>query len=182
MRRVPAEGHLSQLLKAVAIAKPQRERWLLEELYDLLIPLDEDARVERSGFRDVLLVLSSRLRPHEISNAAQQLEFSFMSRLVPSTSIVRAGRREELFESLEPLLPSGRKLKLIVSLRGRGKEVVAEGELEALVRFRGNLLSRQSQEVLVVESLGEVFVISFGITRRCGLSCTVVVPKEPTAF
>ncbi|MEN2999394.1 MAG: hypothetical protein ABDH61_02325 [Acidilobaceae archaeon] len=177
-----AGEHLSQLLKALAIAKPQRESWLLEELYDLLVPLDEDVKVERSGFRDVLLVLSARLQPREICRAAQLMEFSFMSRLVPGTKVARATRPEELYRALEPLLPSGRRLKLMVSLRGRGKEVVREEELERYVSSRGNLLSRQSREVLVVESIGEVFVLSYGITHKCGLSCTLVVPKEHNAF
>ncbi|MCS7107127.1 MAG: hypothetical protein NZ902_03375 [Acidilobaceae archaeon] len=171
-----------QLLKALAVAKPQREGWLLEELYDLLAPMDESAKVERSEFHDVLLVLSERLQPSEICRAAQRMEFSFMSRLVPAMRVVKAAGRAELLSALQALVPSGKRLGLMVSLRGRGKELVRVGELAEYLKARQNSLSRQSREVVVVESVGDLFVLSYGITLRCGLGCTLVVPLEPYTF
>ncbi|MCX8195916.1 MAG: hypothetical protein N3F67_02415 [Acidilobaceae archaeon] len=172
---------MPQLLKAIAVAKPQRESWLTEELYDLLLPLDEEARVERSSFRDVLLVISARLSAAQISAAALRQEFSFMARLVPALLIVKASRSEEVLEAIRRVAPRG-PVRLMVSLRGRGKGVASEEAIAGSLRSAGVQLDRRAAEAIAVESVDELFVISYGITRKCGLSCTLLVITGPSAF
>lgn len=164
-----APSILPELVRAVIVAKPQREGWAIEEAYDLLVPIDPSAQVVATRFRDVLVALSSA--PSQlISQAAARMEFSFVSRIVPSLVALRSERQEEVLEAMRRISPEA--LLVEARLRGRSKEIM-----------RGAPLTEARRGLrLFLEGIDNLFVISYGITKRCGLGCTVVVPPPRSTY
>lgn len=160
---------LPELVKAVIVTKPQREGWALEEAYDLLILADPSARIATTAFREVLLALSA-VSPHEISRIASRMEFSFISRIVPALAALRSRNREEVLEVMRRI--SGGALAGEMRLRGASKEIL-----------RGAPVAKAtSGPRLFVEGVDDLFIISFGITKRCGLGCALVVPPSSSRY
>ncbi|MDM7275515.1 MAG: hypothetical protein P3X22_005280 [Thermoprotei archaeon] len=173
---MPPNGHMPQLVKAIAVSKPSREYWLEEELLDALIAGDESVRVERTKFPGVLLVLSERLNAHKVSSLASKMEFSFMSRLVPASRVLKGPGKGEVFSVILELLGGAPRapLRVIVTVRGHGKRVVSPEEVSSQVSSLGFTVSRRAGRALAVESVDDLFIIAYGITRVCGLNCTLL--------
>lgn len=168
---------LPHLVKAVAVSKPRRERWLVEELLDVLIVGDENVRVEATRFPGVLAVLSEILTPYDISRLARRLEFSFMSRLVPAVIVKEVSDLRELMETIAEVLGKRglAEVNLIATIRGDGKKVVTEGKLRDLMMEIGYRFSRSSPTTLAVESIDRIFIVTVGTLRKCGLGCKLLV-------
>ncbi|MFN4046172.1 MAG: hypothetical protein ACK4H7_02395, partial [Acidilobaceae archaeon] len=136
---MPPNGHMPQLVKALAVSKPSREYWLEEELLDALMAGDENVRVERTRFPGVLLVLSERLDACEVSSLASKIEFSFMSRLIPASRVLKGPDKGEVFNIILELLGGAPRapLRVIVTVRGYGKRIVSPGEVSSHVSSLG---------------------------------------------
>jgi hypothetical protein len=173
---VPSSELLPELVKAVAVSKPNRDTWLVEELLDSFTPWDEGVEVTRTRFPGVLLVLSRKLDPATISRLSRRVEFSFMARLVPAVVALHVGARSELLEALERLLKGVTEdLDLITVIRGEGKSVVSESDLRSLITGMNYRLRRGARRVLAVESVDRLFVLAVGVIRSCGLNCKLLV-------
>lgn len=173
---VPSSELLPELVKAVAVSKPNRDTWLVEELLDSFTPWDEGVEVTRTRFPGVLLVLSRKLDPATISRLSRRVEFSFMARLVPAVVALHVGAKSELLEALERLLKGVTEdLDLITVIRGEGKSVVSESDLRSLITGMNYRLRRGARRVLAVESVDRLFVLAVGVIRSCGLNCKLLV-------
>jgi len=173
---VPSSELLPELVKAVAVSKPNRDTWLVEELLDSFTPWDEGVEVTRTRFPGVLLVLSRKLDPTTISRLSRRVEFSFMARLVPAVVALHVGAKSELLEALERLLKGVTEdLDLITVIRGEGKSVVSESDLRSLITGMNYRLRRGARRVLAVESVDRLFVLAVGVIRSCGLNCKLLV-------
>jgi len=176
---VPPSSVLPQLVKAVAVSKPRRSSWLIEELLDALIPLDESVEISRTRFPGVLVVISEKLTPRDVARAALRVELSFMSRLVPAIVALEAEREEQVVEALLDILGRARvgEVRLEAVIRGEGKRVVTEAMVrEALVKA-GLRLAMSSKKILALESIDKLFVAAIGEARKCGLSCKLIHPE-----
>jgi hypothetical protein len=173
---VPSSELLPELVKAVAVSKPNRDTWLVEELLDSFTPWDEGVEVTRTRFPGVLLVLSRKLDPATISRLSRRVEFSFMARLVPAVVALHVEAKSELVGVLERLLRGvAEDLDLIVTIRGEGKSVVSESDLRSLITGMNYRLRRGARRVLAVESVDRLFVLAVGVIRSCGLNCRLLV-------
>jgi hypothetical protein len=173
---VPSSELLPELVKAVAVSKPNRDTWLVEELLDSFTPWDEGVEVRRTRFPGVLLVLSRRLDPATIARLSRRVEFSFMTRLIPATIALHVEAKSELVGALERLLRGVTgDLDLIVTIRGEGKSVVSESEVKSLITGMNYRLRRGAVRVLAVESVDRLFVLAVGVIRSCGLNCKLLV-------
>ncbi len=174
---MPSSQLLPELVKAVAVSKPNRDTWLIEELLDALIVGDEEVEVRRTRFPGVLLVLSRRLDPVSVSRLSRRVEFSFMTRLVPALVAMEVRVREELVRTLEEMLRGVRveELDLMVTVRGEGKDVVSEFDVREVVSRLNYRLRRGAGRVVAVESIDKLFVMAVGVVRSCGLNCKLVV-------
>lgn len=173
---MPSSRVLPQLVKAVAVSKPRRDTWLVEELLDAFIVWDEGVRVERTRFPGVLLVISEKLDPQSIVRLASRLEFSFMSRLVPATIAVEVENLNQLLEKLvEVIGGSGvHEFKLQAVVRGDGKTVVSESQLRAALEKMNFRVAGNARKVLAVESIDRLFVATLGEVRKCGYNCKLI--------
>ncbi len=173
---MPPNGHMPQLVKALAVSKPSRDYWLEEELLDAFIAGDEGVKVEKTRFPGVLLVLSERLDAHRVSSLASKIEFSFMSRLVPASRVLMGPSRGELFNVILELLEGAPRtpLRVMVTVRGYGKNISGSEEVSSHVSSLGFTVSRRASRAIAVESVDDLFIVAYGITRVCGLNCTLL--------
>ena len=177
---MPAEGGLPQCPAAVAVAKPRRDTWLVEELYDTVFLGDPEARVERTRFPGVLLVYT-RLPPERLIPLFRRVEHSFLQRLVPAQRCVAQaspGDPERLVEELARLLASAGvgEARLIAVLRGEGKGLAAGRRAleEAMLRAGVRPARRAARHAVAVESVDRLLVAAAGITRGCGMECLLI--------
>jgi len=177
---VPPSNILPELVKAVAVSKPNRDTWLVEELLDALIVGDEGVEITRTRFPGVLLVLSRKLDPVTVSKLSRRTEFSFMSRLVPAILTIKVESVGELLGALEEVL-RGRpveELDVWVTIRGEGRNVVSESYVKNMVSTMNYRLRRGAGRVLAVESVDKLFVVAVGTMRSCGLNCRLLVVDQ----
>jgi len=176
---VPPQGGLPECPAAVAVAKPRRDSWLVEELYDTLFPGDPGARVERTRFPGVLLVYTS-LEPSRLVALIRRAEHGFLQRLVPAQRCIpnaAPGDPERLVAELASLLAAGgvSQATLIASLRGEGKRLAGgRRSLEEAMARAGVRPARRARHAVAVESVDTLIVAAAGITRGCGLGCTLI--------
>ncbi len=172
---MPPKALMPLCPKGVAVSKPKRDTWLVEELLDTIVPKDPTVRVEASGYPGVVLVYSS-LEPWRLSKLVYSGYHSFMRRFVPSQYCVRVaslGELEALVGRIASLL-EGRRLRLMVSLRGFLKRQGGERIVRARLLDSGCIIDRGSSFALAIESIDEVVVAAMGNTRRCGLDCVTI--------
>ena len=174
------QGGMPECPAAVAVAKPRRDSWLVEELYDTLFTGDPGARVVRTRFPGVLLVYSS-LEPARLVPLFRRVEHSFLQRLVPAQRCIAEaspGDPERLVEELARLLAAAevKEAKLLAVMRGAGKEVYGGSRsLEQAMARAGVKPSRRAHRyVVALESVDRLLVAAAGITRGCGLGCILV--------
>ncbi|MEM0497142.1 MAG: hypothetical protein QXR22_02955 [Acidilobaceae archaeon] len=173
---MPPNKLMPEFIKGIAISKPKRESWLIEELYDALIPLDESVIIEKTRFQGVLVILSDRLDARTISRAASKAEFSFMSRLIPALVVLVASSRSDIDNAITRLLDglTRNNIRLIANLRGSGKNLYSKRELTSKIESLGFKVLSRASRVLVIESIDNIVVLSYGNTRRCGLNCILL--------
>lgn len=168
----------------IAVSKPGRESWLVDEIADSILPRDPGARIERTGFDNVVAIYSEVIPPHELPRLVLRMEQAFLKRLAPVEECVRPGSPGELDRFISGFLASRgvKELQLWVYIRGSGKEIASRGRVERLVRSLGIELGRGATTVFDLESLNEVFTLSLGITRKCGLDCVLILPMKAKHF
>ena len=177
---MPPEERVPICPQGVAVSRPKRDSWLIEELLDTLVPEDPGARVEATRYPGVLLVYSS-LRPARLAKLVYSGYHSFMKRFVPSQFCSIASSVEDLEAFLESSLSraaSGGRLRVMVSLRGVLKRLGGERAVRSLLSRLGYSITRDSSLVLAVESVDEVVVAALGNTRRCGPDCVTIAFEE----
>ena len=173
-RRVPA------CPQGIAVSRPKRGSWLVEELLDTLVVEDPGARVEATKYPGVFLVYSS-LRPSRIAKLVYSGYHSFMKRFVPSQFcgvVASIGELEQFLGSSLGSFIRGRDLRLMVTLRGLLKRLGGERTIRSLLLSLGCSITRKPELVLAVESIDEVVVAALGNTRRCGPDCVAIAFEE----
>ncbi len=174
---MPPSKLLPELIKAIAISKPNRDSWLVEELLDAFLIWDESVRIERTRFPGVLLVLSRKLDPITLSKLAMRTTFSFMSRLIPAVTIVEIGTINELAGILERLLREEkiRELNTMITIRGEGKRIASESMIKNIIANMNYTVKKDAKRVIAIESIDELFTIAIGTIKTCGLECKLLI-------
>ncbi|MEB3773486.1 MAG: hypothetical protein GSR86_00995 [Desulfurococcales archaeon] len=174
---MPSEGSMPLRLSGIAVSRPGREAWLADELLDTILPHDPDARVLETRYRGVFLLYSS-LEPVDTARIVSRGVHSFMKRYTPAMHTLESPSREGVeglvYRLLEVLDASA--VRLIVSLRGRGKRLGGRSLIEELVRRHGIALSRRARHLIIIESIEDLLIAASGITGSCGYDCITVVP------
>lgn len=176
---MPPQECMPERPTAVIVAQQGRHSWALEEAWDLAVSLDPDGgKVIETGFQGVFLVYASSSGPRDVSVAASRMEMGFISRVVPVVHCLQASTRDDVEEALE-MVARGLEgpVRIIVSIRGVGKKIGGRSMVESVLRRVGLHLRKNSKYVIAVESIGDMFIISHGIMRRCGLGCIIVYFK-----
>jgi len=168
---------MSNRVSGVAVSKPGRESWLMDEVLDTIIPHDPGASMVETRFKSVFLVYSS-LDPVNLARIVSAGYHSFMKRFVPALSVFRVGVFRELEDRLSSILANTNlgHVRLITALRGKGKSIASRSLIEGIVRGLGLKPSRRSSKVIDIESIDDLFIIAYGITRYCGPDCILVYP------
>ncbi|BAA79062.2 hypothetical protein APE_0151.1 [Aeropyrum pernix K1] len=177
-----SEERMSECPVALVVAQPRRHTWALEEAWDLAVSIDpETSRAVETGYPGVILIYSGRAAPLDVARRAIAVELGFIQRVVPAVICGRIRESREaysMFETALKILPAGvGKVLFISSLRGSSKDMVDVARLsEILARAGLKPVKRGAQEVVDVEGVDDILIISPGIIRKCGLRCIVVYP------
>ncbi len=178
---MPAEGVLSICPSAVAVAKPKRARWSLDELWDLAAYIG--GRVVETRYVGVYLIFTDEVKGYEelasvFKEALALYKLSFTSRVVVSRSCVKARGepgtiiadvKNALREALNDM--GALTVRVIVSLRGEVKELLDRSMIESFIASLGRRLDRRSNDIIDVEGVDDMVIISWGRGNRCGYGC-----------
>jgi tRNA(Ser,Leu) C12 N-acetylase TAN1 len=167
----------------IVTAKPGRSSWAAEEVTDTLLYVDPDAEVVQTKFEGVLI---ARLKTDvtEVIRVIKRFEYAFISFITPViVRCVNASRDEVISvisRAAEKLAREGSQVALRAKLRGRSKEVLSESLIEKVIASMGIKLSRRAGKILAVEGVDDYLGVGYGITRSCGVGCTLVDLDELT--
>ncbi|MEB3816715.1 MAG: hypothetical protein LRS46_02060 [Desulfurococcales archaeon] len=144
----------------VATAKPGRERWALEELWDIVTEADPGGVVAETRFRGVYLLLSD---PRLLARAFTQATPAFVKMVLITPRYI----------SLRHGLQGGLKLESCsdVRLRLRGSSKYSEGAIAAL-------LSGAEKCIVYAEGVDDIIFIARGHPRTCGHGCTLILDES----
>ena len=180
MPEVPAKRHMplasgGQCPAGLATAKPGREGWAWEELWDLAIEADPNGLVGKSGFRGVFLIYAN---PNALARVAIRSTLAFVKRLVITSKCILLPTEApiaRLASLLEEIRASSIGACITVSLRGSSKELVD------VVRWSvpGGVQNRRSCiGHVVIESVNDLVLIARAdTTRSCGPSCSLYIDR-----
>jgi hypothetical protein len=176
---MPPQGSMPICPQIVAIAKPKRIKWCLEELLDFATYLE--GKVHETSYPGVCLVeLENKNDISKINESLRIYKFSFAKRLVITYKCVK--ERDQLVQIIRDILNiiillfNINSVRIIYSLRGRSKEYLTKETISILLKEYMLTENRHSHLILDLEGLDKVVALSFGLARSCGYDCLLVKP------
>jgi hypothetical protein len=165
--------------KAVVTSKPKRERWALEEIWDTVFEIDYTCKVYETKFKGVYII-ETKADPVTLAKAFMRYTHAFISTVIPSTTCIKISESERLLELLGSIIErtlSNMKVKILLRLRGRSKNLV-ESLTRSLSKFNIVETPQYNHTFLVIDGVDDLIFISKGVFHSCGPRCYVLFPIE----
>ena len=159
----------------VGTSLPGRDSWALEEFMDTVISADPRARVELTRYRGVFVAYLAR-DPAEVAAKFLAYTHAFLARVYPVLLCAPKERLSDLLSGIASLVREG-QAKLEVRLREPISRSVSEDDVKRLITSAGVRPGRSGSH-LIIESLYDYFVASYGTAHACGPKCRVIVPTR----
>ncbi len=157
----------------VGTSLPERDSWALEEFMDTVISADPEARVDVTPYRGVLVAYLTR-DPVGVATRFLSYTHAFLARVYPVLLCTPRDRLSELVDRLASIVGKV-EVKIEVRLRQPVSRSLSEDEVRRLLISTG-MRPGKSGLVVVIESLYDHFVASYGTAHACGPRCRVVLP------
>ncbi|MGC9209967.1 MAG: hypothetical protein ACP5FT_01685 [Acidilobus sp.] len=157
----------------VATSAPSKDRWGLEEFMDTVMTSDPEATVKVTRYRGVFVAFSAR-DPRVVVQKFLAFTHAFLARVYPVMACSDASGLERLLGEAVKALRG--PVKLEVKLRDPLSRVMSEDDVRSAARKAGIVISKSAQLVLVLESLEDKLLLSYGRPAACGPSCKVIIP------
>ncbi|MCE4608586.1 MAG: hypothetical protein F7B61_06500 [Caldisphaeraceae archaeon] len=167
---MPVKKGMPACPNIVASSLPSKEFWAYEELYDTVFEADEEAAVVRSKYKGVFLVYTKKTGA--VLNNFFRYQHAFLGKVLP-VKICDLDIRDLIRKSIELL--SVKEVRLMLHIREPLKGKVHEDYILFLIASEGLRLGKRSKFIFAIESIGNIFLSSFGITRKCGPHCYMLV-------
>ena len=169
---MPVEKGMPPCPAAVVIAKPKRDKWCLEEAWDLAAVLG--GYVRSTPFPGVYLVMGSETNyKRTILDVVRDYRFSFASRLVVP-KICASVEETDVESIIASRLASSRirsPVRLIVALRGKSKKYIRKNIILNKLNVK---LDRSSSFIIDIEGVDDLVLASWGDAKKCGYGCLLV--------
>ena len=147
----------------IATAKPKREQWAIEELWDIVVEADPDGSVEETPYRGVYLLYAE---PRRLARVASRSTPAFVKSLIVTDRCLRIpSEAEELRGLLVGTCLGG------LHLRGDSKIVLRLLEERGIRRHHGECRDKHG----FIEGVGGIVLVALGEARHCGYCCRLVI-------
>jgi hypothetical protein len=166
---------LTRCPSLVGTSLPGRDSWALEEFMDTVITADPEAEVRSTEYRGVFVAYSLR-EPIALATRFLSFTHAFLARVYP---VMLCGGPQELDSLVSALLSHVRvsEARLEVKLREPLSRQLTESRVVSSIAAGGLRPSKRSELVVLVETLWDLVLLSYGRLASCGPRCRLLLPR-----
>jgi len=157
----------------IATAKPGREGWAYEELWDLAVEADGSGTVERTRYRGVYLLYAS---PVKLVSVARSDNLAFVRKLIISSKCykIKQLNKSDIVNYFSNRMDEPGCVDL--RLRGKSKDLIVEYNKRMGAEVRK--ARKPCNRMVVVEGVDDIIIVAVGKVASCGPYCTLVIDED----
>ncbi|MGC9072405.1 MAG: hypothetical protein ACP5HK_06940 [Acidilobus sp.] len=157
----------------VATSLPGKDRWALEEFMDTVMSADPHVTVRETRYRGVFVAFSMR-EPGLLASKFLAFTHAFIARVYPVLMCAEPSGLNDLVRAAASALRG--PVRLEVRIREPLSRMLSDDSVSQAAREAGLQISKSSRFLLVIESIEDHLLSSYGKQALCGPRCRVVLP------